>query len=187
MPLNERRGCSLTCCQHYLDKGCSTVRDSFGPTAPRSQETGTINDIPALLAAVNPAWFLYARVVDLHCRNFWVLVQLTCHIIWCCAHIQDLQDACHLQKEASVEWGRGKVLCAPAKWKRRVGVVHVSCLSVASCVSCTTERFLLGDCPITTGNRNSLSFIGLSASLHQPGCQILQSRFLKVGTLGGGF
>jgi hypothetical protein len=78
--------------------------------------------------------------------------------------------------KASVEWGRGRLLCAPAKWKHRVGVVQLSCLSVASCVSSTTERFLLGDCPITTGNRSSLSFFALSASLHQPGCQILQSR-----------
>jgi hypothetical protein len=40
--------------------------------------------------------------------------------------------------KASVEWRRGRVLCAPAKWKRRVGIVQLSCLSVASCMSCTT-------------------------------------------------
>jgi hypothetical protein len=89
-------------------------------------------------------------------------------------------------------WG-WRVLCASVKWKRRVGVAMISCLSVASCVSSTTERFLLGDCPITTGNRSSLPPITLSTSSHQTGRQILcrwwrnLTAFSKGGAPGAGF
>ena len=56
------------------------------------------------------------------------------------------------------------------------------------------RTFLLGDCPSTTGNRSSLFFTALPTSLHQPGCQIVLSRwrrnliaFSKIGTLGAVF
>jgi hypothetical protein len=79
--------------------------------------------------------------------------------------------------EASVEWGRGGFSVLQLNGNAASVIVQLSCLSVASCLSSTTERFLLGDCPITTGNRSSLSLTALSGSLHQPGCQILQSRW----------
>ena len=112
----------------------------------------------------------------MHCRNLWMLGHLTCHIIWCCTYIQDLQDACHLQNPASNGEGGGLGGFFVLQLN---GFVKLSCLSLASWVSSTTERFLLGDCPITTGNRSSVSFITLSASLYQPGCQILQSRWRR--------
>jgi len=71
--------------------------------------------------------------------------------------------------------GKGRIFVLQLNGNVASVLVQLSCLSVASCVSSTTERFLLGDCPITTGNRSSLSFIALSASLHQPGCQTVQS------------